>query len=1143
MQKIASLSFLLLLSFGLTRAQGIRPEAPKKFPGLVTLEQALPASQRQTAFEQNLDFSEGDELRSMEVFQDQLGFTHEKFQQYYQGIKVEGATYTAHMKNGSIKLLSGYFADIKDVSVTPGISESTALSTALGYVGATRYMWQESAQTGQSTGEMPQGELVLLPDMDGRAPARLAWKFDIYAVEPLYRAYVFIDATNGQFITEHARIHHTNVAASGASLYNGTVTFTADQTAATSFRLRQTAMGSGIETYSLNNGTNYTAATDITSTSSTFTGKATGVQAHYGAEQTYLYYLNAHGRNSYNGTGGVLRSYVSYSNNYVNAYWDGTRMTYGDGNGTSYGPLVSLDITGHEISHGVTEYSANLVYQRESGALNESFSDIFGEMVEYTALQALNGGTNDWLMGDDIGIGGSGALRSMSNPGLYGDPDTYGGANWGTPNCGTPTQSNDYCYVHSNSGVQNKWFYVLAMGESGTNDIGSVYSVTGIGRTKAAAIAYRNLTVYLSSSSTFANARAGSIQAAIDLYGAGSAEEIATTNAWYAVGVGNEYGNTSVSYCTSNGTNVNDEYIQRVQLNTIDNASGSGGGYSNHTNISTDLTKNTSYTITITPRWTATVYPEGYSVWIDYNQDGDFADAGEQVASQAATTATPISKSFTVPSTATDGPTRMRVSMKYNGIPTSCESFTYGEVEDYTVNIGNGGGADTQAPTAPTGLSASGTTQTTTSLTWNASTDNVGVTGYKVYLNGTSIGTVTGTAANVTGLTASTTYSFYVTALDAAANESGASNTVNVTTQSAADTQAPTAPSGLAASNITQTSADLSWTASTDNVGVDHYNVYVGGVLNGTSATTSYALSGLTASTTYSVYVTASDAAGNTSGQSNTINVTTLSAGGGGTTTISASYFETGWDDWNDGGSDCARYAGTRSYEGTYSIYIRDNSGVASSMTTNAFNLSGYASVEVDFYFYVVSMENNEDFWLQYNDGSGWQTVATYVRGVNINNNTFYHSTITLNAGTYTFNNSGQFRFRCDASDNSDLIYIDQVTITGTSPAVAAVASASGVGFELEEVGGLNETAGFTTTTDFEGDLQLYPMPATDYLNVAAADEIVSVSVYTMEGKLVMKADAAQLKNGLNVSNLSAGVYLITVNTVEEVLNSKFIKE
>ncbi|MCB0469257.1 MAG: peptidase S8, partial [Flavobacteriaceae bacterium] len=141
-----------------------------------------------------------------------------------------------------------------------------------------------------------------------------------------------------------------------------------------------------------------------------------------------------------------------------------------------------------------------------------------------------------------------------------------------------------------------------------------------------------------------------------------------------------------LNYCSSAGTNVNDEYISRVQLNTINNPSGAQF-YSDFTGISTTLTKGSQYTITVTPTWTGSVYSEGYSVWIDYNRDGDFDDSGEQVWTQAATSSTPVSGTFTVPASAVENSTTMRVSMKYNGVPTSCETFTYGEVEDYTVVI------------------------------------------------------------------------------------------------------------------------------------------------------------------------------------------------------------------------------------------------------------------------------------------------------------------------------------------------------------------------------------------------------------------------------------------------------------------------
>jgi chitodextrinase len=143
----------------------------------------------------------------------------------------------------------------------------------------------------------------------------------------------------------------------------------------------------------------------------------------------------------------------------------------------------------------------------------------------------------------------------------------------------------------------------------------------------------------------------------------------------------------SVTYCTSRGNNTADEYINRVQLGTINNLSGNNGGYGNFTALSTNLVRGRSNTITITPAWTATVYNEAYRVWIDYNKDGDFLDSGEQVVNVTRTKTTPIARSFTVPTTALLGTTRMRVSMKYNASPTSCETFADGEVEDYTVNI------------------------------------------------------------------------------------------------------------------------------------------------------------------------------------------------------------------------------------------------------------------------------------------------------------------------------------------------------------------------------------------------------------------------------------------------------------------------
>ncbi|MGX7667790.1 GEVED domain-containing protein [Flavobacterium pedocola] len=272
-------------------------------------------------------------------------------------------------------------------------------------------------------------------------------------------------------------------------------------------------------------------------------------------------------------------------------------------------------------------------------------------------------------------------------------------------------------------------------------------------------------------------------------------------------------------YCASQGNSVADELIGRVQIGSINNASTGGTGYTDFTSISTNLTKGVSSTITVTPTWTGSTYSEGYGAWIDYNKDGDFDDAGELVWSNAASTTTPVSGSFTVPTTAITGATRLRVSMRYNAIPASCGSFDYGQVEDYTVNL-VAGTADTTAPSAPINLTASGTTQTTTNLSWTAATDNVGVTGYEVYRGTTLLGTVTTTTYAATGLTAATAYTFSVKAKDAAGNISAASNTVNVTTL-------PTA---------------ITYCASKGNSVADEFIDYVaiGGIANTTGANAGY---------------------------------------------------------------------------------------------------------------------------------------------------------------------------------------------------------------------------------------------------------------------------------------------------------------
>ncbi len=294
----------------------------------------------------------------------------------------------------------------------------------------------------------------------------------------------------------------------------------------------------------------------------------------------------------------------------------------------------------------------------------------------------------------------------------------------------------------------------------------------------------------------------------------------------------------TATYCASQGNSIADERIGRVQMGTIDNTSPTTSGYSDFTSISTSVNKGQAYSITVTPQWTGSTYPEGFAVWIDYNNDKDFDDAGELVWSRAASTATPATGTFTIPTTAALGATRMRVSMKYNGIPTACEAFSYGEVEDYTVNIQNAT-ADSTAPSAPTGLAASGTTTTSTNLSWTASTDNVGVTGYDVYQNSVYRATTSSTSYAVTALSASTTYSFYVIAKDAAGNASSASNTVNVTTLANTVTYCASQGNSVADEKIQRVQFNTIDNSSTGGTGYTNFTAISTNVTRGSAYTIS----------------------------------------------------------------------------------------------------------------------------------------------------------------------------------------------------------------------------------------------------------------------------------------------------------------
>ena len=485
---------------------------------------------------------------------DNLGYRHTKYQLYYKSLPVNNSLIIVHSLKGNVISINGDLTATKKPINTVNITEQVALQFALKKVNAKKYKWENKAEEQHMKQALnkpdftffPKGDLILHTKQISAVKSSIyyAYKFTIYAELPLYKANIIIDAQTGIILEEQNLICNADLPATVATKYSGTQTLTCDNNAPSSYRLRETARGLGLETYNMQNTTTY-SATDFTNATTSWTTvnvDQAARDAHWGAEMTYDYFLGTHSRNSIDNAGFKLLSYVHYDVNYNNAFWDGIRMTYGDGNGSVFTILTALDVCGHEITHGLTENTANLIYSYESGALNESFSDIFGTLIENYGRP-----TNwDWKIGQDMTPSAQG-IRNMSNPNLFSDPDTYLGTFWATG-------AGDNGGVHTNSGVSNFWFYLLSQGGSGTNDISNAYNVTGISKASAAQIAFRALTVYFTPTTNYIAARGYAIQAAKDIFGNCSNEVKQTTNAWYAVGVGPAYTTSVTSNFVANTT-------------------------------------------------------------------------------------------------------------------------------------------------------------------------------------------------------------------------------------------------------------------------------------------------------------------------------------------------------------------------------------------------------------------------------------------------------------------------------------------------------------------------------------------------------------------------------------------------------------
>ncbi len=627
-------------------------------------------------FSKKLEITNDDNFKLIKSEDDDIGFTHYRYQQNYKNIPLDGVQFLLHEKNGKLVSANGNFYSGISLGTNPSITQQEAIQKAIEFVGAQKYLWNNKAEedflkkekNDNNATYYPKAVLVIAP-INGvykKDNFKLCYKVNVFSESPYDNVDVYIDAQTGKVINKIGKIANADVVGTANTLYSGVKNITMDNSAGT-YTLKESTRP--IQTFNMRNSVNYSNAVDFTNSSNNWnsqevvlesvtissvnnnwedllgesisnggapdifveirdvsnnliwsksnsyyentfptiiinTGKLIlyngpyslkiydsdvtstndllgsfsfsavsgtaifssngtsgnisisarnnpALDAHWAMEKTYDFYLNQLQRNSFDNAGGMIRNYVHKGIAYNNAGWDGSRMYYGDGNGVPFTPLTSIDVVGHEFSHAVVQHEANLYYQNESGALNESFADIFGTAIEFYGSSSPN-----WTMGESIVIQTPYYLRSMINPKFDGDcgicghqPNTYNGQYWiplipsSYPN-EPPTTTNDYGGVHTNSGVQNYWFYLLSQGGSGTiDDAGAIpYSVTGIGITKATKIAYRNLCYYLTPTSNHIASANGSLQATEDLFpsigGVHSQEYNSVKKAWYAVGIG-----------------------------------------------------------------------------------------------------------------------------------------------------------------------------------------------------------------------------------------------------------------------------------------------------------------------------------------------------------------------------------------------------------------------------------------------------------------------------------------------------------------------------------------------------------------------------------------------------------------------------
>jgi len=521
-------------------------------------EAAVAPNQLFTDYKADMGLSSNDTMILTKSEADEYGYTHNRYQQYYRSLKVEGAEYTEHIQNCIVKYAHGKLLEHDTVrNVTPSISESTALANALTELDAEIYSWQDTIwevgyqemMEDTTASSYPEGELLLAYfTQTGVIPENysLAWRFEALALYPFGIYEVYVDAETGAILKTGSLAKHNGPAellfgygeqTIDTHFHNGLFGGYHYLRALEDGRNIHTKKGDLFETPSWSNLV-FPDVDDVKDSDDNWgSSNSAHTTAHWVVSQAWNYFNQEHARNGYKNDGKEVKVVSSPLDGAGSTSWlpwpveNHDIIVFGRLGGVNQ---CAIDIGGHEFTHGLIHYTSRLGRSNQPGALGESFCDIFGFMIERFSFPT----TFDWILGEDALIGDfAGFQRSLENPGAIAHPELPDRDELGLPNVFEGGRwyfgEEDEGGIHINCGPQNRWFNLLSVGGEESN-----IEVEGIGIDNAARITYYSLLNNIQNQSQYADAREGAVEATRILFGDCSFELAQTMNAWAAVGVG-----------------------------------------------------------------------------------------------------------------------------------------------------------------------------------------------------------------------------------------------------------------------------------------------------------------------------------------------------------------------------------------------------------------------------------------------------------------------------------------------------------------------------------------------------------------------------------------------------------------------------